>query len=73
MNEKPPSIESDSLLSFSRDAEGNVVYLTPEERVEFEMWERLGDEAWAMIDGWEKEDGIARDSDEQPRTKDTES
>lgn len=30
---------------------------TPEERAEFEMWEKLGDEAWAMIDEWEKEDG----------------
>ena len=29
---------------------------TPEEQAEFEMWEKLGDEAWAMIDEWEKED-----------------
>ena len=72
MNEKPPTVESES-LSFSRDAEGNEVFLTPEERAEFEGWERLGDEAWAMIDGWEKEDGIARDSDEPPRTNDMES
>lgn len=28
---------------------------TPEERAEFEGWEKLGDEAWAMIDEWEKE------------------
>ena len=27
---------------------------TPEERVEFEAWDRLSDEAWAMIDEWEK-------------------
>lgn len=29
---------------------------TPEERAEFAGWEQLGDEAWAMIDEWEKED-----------------
>ena len=29
---------------------------TDEERKEFEGWEHLGDEAWAMIDEWEKED-----------------
>ena len=29
--------------------------LTAEERAEFEGWEQLGDEAWAMIDEWEKE------------------
>jgi hypothetical protein len=29
---------------------------TPEERAEFEAWDRLSDEAWAMIDQWEKED-----------------
>jgi hypothetical protein len=29
---------------------------TPEERAEFAGWEKLGDEAWAMIDEWEKED-----------------
>ena len=29
---------------------------TPEERAEFEMWERLSDEAWATIDKWEAED-----------------
>jgi len=28
---------------------------TPEERAEFEAWDRLGDEAWAMIDEWERE------------------
>ena len=28
---------------------------TPEERAEFAGWEKLGDEAWAMIDEWEKE------------------
>jgi hypothetical protein len=28
---------------------------TPEEQAEFDAWDRLGDEAWAMIDEWEKE------------------
>jgi hypothetical protein len=28
---------------------------TPEERAEWEQWERLGDEAWAMIEKWEAE------------------
>ena len=39
-----------------------VEYLdfTPEERAEFEAWERLSDEAWAMIDWGDGE--IARDS-----------
>jgi hypothetical protein len=30
---------------------------TPEEEAEFAGWEKLGDEAWEMIDEWEKEDG----------------
>jgi hypothetical protein len=29
---------------------------TPEEAAEFADWEKLGDEAWGMIDEWEKED-----------------
>jgi hypothetical protein len=29
---------------------------TPEDAAEFAGWEQLGDEAWAMIDDWEKED-----------------
>lgn len=29
---------------------------TREEQAEFEGWELLGDEAWALIDEWEKED-----------------
>jgi hypothetical protein len=29
---------------------------TPEEEAEFAGWRELGDEAWAMIDEWEKED-----------------
>jgi hypothetical protein len=30
--------------------------LTPEWRAEFDAWERAGDEAWAQIDQWERED-----------------
>ena len=30
--------------------------LTPELLAEIERWERAGDEAWALIDQWEKED-----------------
>jgi len=30
--------------------------VTPQMRAEWDQWERLGDEAWAMIDQWEKED-----------------
>ena len=30
--------------------------LTPELRAEFEAWERAGDEAWALIDQWEREE-----------------
>ena len=33
---------------------------TPEEQAEFDGWEKIGDEAWAMID-WE-EGKVARDS-----------
>jgi hypothetical protein len=29
---------------------------TAEEQAEFNAWDRLSDEAWAMIDGWEKDD-----------------
>jgi hypothetical protein len=29
---------------------------TQEERAELAEWDRLGDEAWAMIDEWEMED-----------------
>jgi len=29
---------------------------TPEEQAEFAGWEKIGDEAWGMIDEWEKED-----------------
>ena len=30
--------------------------IPPELRAEFEAWERASDEAWAMIDQWEKEE-----------------
>ncbi len=30
--------------------------LTAELRGEFEAWDRAGDEAWALIDQWERED-----------------
>lgn len=30
---------------------------TPEEREEFEMWDRASAAAWAMIDEWEREEG----------------
>lgn len=29
---------------------------TPEEQAEFTEWQNLRDDAWAMIDEWEKED-----------------
>lgn len=32
---------------------------SPEEAAEFAGWEAIGDEAWAMIDEWEKEGGVA--------------
>jgi hypothetical protein len=37
-----------------------MLEFTPEERAEFEAWERLSDEAWSQIDWGEGE--IARDS-----------
>jgi predicted DNA-binding antitoxin AbrB/MazE fold protein len=30
--------------------------LTPELRTEFDAWERVSDEAWALIDQWEREE-----------------
>jgi hypothetical protein len=33
-----------------------VIPFTPEEQAEFAGWDQLGDEAWAMIDEWEKEE-----------------
>ena len=32
--------------------------LTPEVRAEFDAWERVGDEAWALIDQWEREERL---------------
>ena len=32
---------------------------TPEEQAEFDDWQGLRDDAWAMIDEWEKEDDRA--------------
>jgi hypothetical protein len=32
------------------------VQFTPEEQAEFDAWDRLGNEAWGMIDEWEKEE-----------------
>ncbi|HUR53966.1 MAG TPA: hypothetical protein VMZ71_07535 [Gemmataceae bacterium] len=42
------------------EEERGPIPFTPEERAEFEAWDRLSDEAWAMIDWGEGE--IARDS-----------
>lgn len=33
----------------------SVMEMTEEERAEFEQWNRLSDEAWAMIDEMERE------------------
>jgi hypothetical protein len=33
-----------------------VPQFTAEEQTEFDAWDRLGDEAWAMIDRWEGEE-----------------
>ena len=30
--------------------------MTPELKAEFEAWDRIGDEAWAMIEQWEREE-----------------
>lgn len=30
--------------------------MSPELKSEFEAWDRVGDEAWAMIDRWEQEE-----------------
>ncbi len=37
----------------------NPIPFTPEEQAEFAMWEKLGDEAWAMIVDMEREEGIS--------------
>jgi hypothetical protein len=38
------------------ESERGPIPFTPEEQAEFAGWDILGDEAWAMIDEWEKED-----------------
>ena len=46
----------------SEDVETEVEFtvtrhvFSPEEQAEFDAWEKLSDEAWAMIDGWESEE-----------------
>lgn len=30
--------------------------MTPELKADFEAWDRIGDESWAMIDQWEQEE-----------------
>ena len=51
-------------LKLPEGTEVNIVVppleFTPEERAEFEAWEKLSDEAWSQIDWGEGE--IARDS-----------
>jgi hypothetical protein len=43
-------------LEIVPDAERKPIPFTPEEQSEFDGWDRLGDEAWSMIDEWEKEE-----------------
>jgi hypothetical protein len=51
-------LETPSALPDGTEVQITVAPLafTPEEAAEFAGWEKLGDEAWAMIDEWEKED-----------------
>jgi hypothetical protein len=51
-------LESPSALPEGTEVQITVAPLpfTPEEAAEFAGWEKLGDEAWGMIDEWEKED-----------------
>ncbi|MFO0851567.1 MAG: hypothetical protein U0871_23855 [Gemmataceae bacterium] len=46
-------------LTVVPEAERGPIPFTPEEAAEFAGWELIGDEAWAMIDEWEKEGGDA--------------
>lgn len=70
MSAKPPTLkgvvrggvvvfESPTNLPEGTEVEVTVAPLpfTPEEEAEFAGWRQLGDEAWAMIEEWEKEDG----------------
>jgi hypothetical protein len=69
MSSKPPVLkgivrggvvvlESPSTLPEGTEVQVTVapIPFTPEEAAEFAGWEKLGDEAWGMIDEWEKED-----------------
>ena len=51
-------LESSTALPEGTEVEITVapIPFTPEEAAEFAGWEKLGDEAWGMIDEWEKED-----------------
>ncbi|MCI0703752.1 MAG: hypothetical protein L0241_22060 [Planctomycetia bacterium] len=51
-------LESSAALPEGTEVQVTVapIPFTPEEQAEFAGWEKLGDEAWAMIDEWEKED-----------------
>jgi hypothetical protein len=42
---------------------------TPEEAAEFEGWERLGDEAWAMILQWEAEEATPGEFSQPPENR----
>ena len=42
---------------------GGHIHFNPDEQAEFDAWDKLSDEAWAMIDWWEADEKIARDSD----------
>lgn len=41
------------------DADPSPIPFTPEGRAEFEMWERLSEEAWSMIDWGDANEPIA--------------
>jgi hypothetical protein len=51
-------LESPTALPDGTEVEITVLPIpfTPEEAEEFADWEKLSDEAWGMIDEWEKED-----------------
>jgi hypothetical protein len=60
---KDGRVEMADGLSFPDGTEVEVVIIpipfTPEEQAEFDAWDKLSDEAWAMIDELEKEDDRA--------------
>lgn len=41
------------------DADLSLIPFTPEEQVEFDEWDKLSDEAWAMIDWGDENEPIA--------------